>query len=104
MKVSVDVYELKPRLMELSEALEPCLSPYARDGVAERALDLAEKNSKLLGKLAAFLVESGQLDLDEAVAMCEVGYSVELYVEPEPECQPKQVSPWLRPAPKGDSE
>lgn len=81
MKVSVDMYEGKPRVMTLSEAL----TPYeASGGQIERLERLAESSAKAIGNLASLLVEKGLIELSEAVKACEVGFRVELLtVNPE---------------------
>lgn len=78
MKVSVNMYEAKPRVMTLAEAL----TPYeAEGGQIERLERLAEATAKAVGNIAALLVEKGLLEIDEAVAACAVPYLVERIVE-----------------------
>lgn len=74
MKVSVDMYDEKPRVMTLAEAL----TPYeASGGQIKRIERLAETSAKAIGNLAALLVEKGLIELSEALKACEVPYAVE---------------------------
>jgi hypothetical protein len=57
------------REMELSAALAP--EACHDGGVAEHALALAQKNSEVIGRLAALMVERGVISFDEAKHACE---------------------------------
>lgn len=68
-----------PKVMELSQALTPT---YDSDrGIAEDAQGLAQKNSEILGRLTAALVEKNVIDLDEAKTICGIYDEIELVDE-----------------------
>lgn len=52
---------------DLEDVLTPSPMAYEFSGQMEEALGMAQKNSRMLGKLAAVLVEKGLMTLEEAL-------------------------------------
>lgn len=66
MKVLVTDYG-KSREVDLEDVLTPQSMAYEFSGSMEEALGMARKNSQMLGKLAARMVESGLMSLEDAL-------------------------------------